>query len=123
MNIEVDSINKERLYRLMVNQLSGNKNNSDNINISEKIIEDIVKKHEQEIDLQELHNEMAKFSDNLNFLNKKIKLNYNEAINRVIITIIEKETNKVVKEFPSVEIQNLALHLKEAIGILFDKIA
>jgi len=41
--------------------------------------------------------------------------------NQVIIKVIDKETDKVVKELPPEELQRLHSNLKEAIGLLFDE--
>jgi len=41
--------------------------------------------------------------------------------NEVIIKVIDKETDKVIKEIPPEELQRLHSNLKEAIGLLFDE--
>lgn len=60
-------------------------------------------------------------SQSLELLNHKVHLKMNKDINRVIITIVDKESNEVVKEIPCEELQNLAAHLKKAVGVLYDK--
>ncbi|MBP7551788.1 MAG: flagellar protein FlaG [Spirochaetes bacterium] len=60
-------------------------------------------------------------SQSLELLNHKVHLRMNKDINRVIITIVDKESNQVVKEIPCEELQNLAAHLKKAVGVLYDK--
>jgi len=41
--------------------------------------------------------------------------------NEVIVKVIDKETDKVIKELPPEELQRLHRKLKEAIGLLFDE--
>jgi len=123
MSIDVDAINKERIYNIMMNNLSGNKTAEQPAISSDKTLENIINFEGKEFDLEKVQIDLNKMLNSLNFLDKKIKLSYNDEINRVIITIMDKQTNEVVKQFPSVEIQNLAVHLKRAIGILFDKMA
>ncbi|MBN2544380.1 MAG: flagellar protein FlaG [Spirochaetes bacterium] len=123
MSIEVDALNKERIYNIMMNNLTGNKTVDQQTISSEKTIDSILNLKNENFDIEKIQIDLNKMLDSLNFLDKKIKLSYNDDINRVIITIMDKETNEVVKQFPSVELQNLAEHLKKAIGILFDKFA
>lgn len=42
-------------------------------------------------------------------------------VNRFIVKIIDKETDKVIKQVPSEELQKLHDNLQEALGILFDQ--
>ncbi|HRU44178.1 MAG TPA: flagellar protein FlaG [Spirochaetota bacterium] len=65
--------------------------------------------------------ELLGSSQSLELLNRKVHLRVNKDINRVIITIVDKESNQVVKEIPCEELQNLAAHLKKAIGVLHDE--
>ncbi len=53
----------------------------------------------------------------------KLQFNVNKELNSVIVKIIDKDTNKIVKEIPSEEIQNLKLRIRKAIGNLFDEFA
>jgi len=39
----------------------------------------------------------------------------------VIVKVIDKETDKVIKELPPAELQRLHSNLKEAIGLLFNE--
>ncbi|MBN1410237.1 MAG: flagellar protein FlaG [Spirochaetales bacterium] len=53
--------------------------------------------------------------------NRRLKFNVNKEINRIIVKVIDGETNEVIREIPEVEIQKLIARIKETIGILFDK--
>ena len=53
--------------------------------------------------------------------NHKVKLSVNEEIGQVIIKVVDSETDKVIKEIPAQEIQNLIAKIKQAIGLLVDE--
>jgi len=53
--------------------------------------------------------------------NRKLQFVVDQRSNEVIIKVIDKETDKVVKELPPEELQRLHSNLKEAIGLLFDE--
>jgi len=53
--------------------------------------------------------------------NRKLQFVVDHSSNQVIIKVIDKETDKVIKELPPEELQRLHSNLKEAIGLLFDE--
>ena len=53
----------------------------------------------------------------------KLQFNVNKELNSVIVKVVDKDTNKIVREIPSEEIQNLKLCIRKAIGNLFDEFA
>jgi flagellar protein FlaG len=53
--------------------------------------------------------------------NHRVKLSVNEEIDQVIIKVVDSETDKVIKEIPAQEIQNLIAKIKQAIGLLVDE--
>jgi len=53
--------------------------------------------------------------------NRKLQFVVDHSSNEVIIKVIDKETDKVIKELPPEELQRLHNNLKEAIGLLFDE--
>ena len=55
--------------------------------------------------------------------NRKLQFEVDHNSNQVIVKVIDKETDKVIKELPPEELQRLHRHLKEAIGLLFDEMA
>ena len=56
-----------------------------------------------------------------NALNKKLQFVVEHGSNDVIVKVIDKETDKVIKVIPPEELQRLHKSLKEAIGLLFDE--
>jgi flagellar protein FlaG len=53
--------------------------------------------------------------------NRKLQFVVDHNSNEVIVKVIDKETDKVIKELPPEELQRLHSNLKETIGFLFDK--
>jgi len=53
--------------------------------------------------------------------NKKLQFVVDHGSNEVIVKVIDKETDKVIKVLPPEELQRLHRNLKEAIGLLFDE--
>jgi len=53
--------------------------------------------------------------------NKKLQFVVDHSSNEVIVKVIDKETDKVIKELPPEELQRLYSNIKEAIGLLFDE--
>ena len=121
--VEVDALNSEKMFKLVFNQLSdGTKKVSreqfKRRKLSKEEIQKIVNKEIPDID--EVMNDLNRIAKS-SILNKKVKLSVNREINRVIIKIVDKDTDRVIKEIPCEEMQQLAIHLKKAIGILFDE--
>ena len=53
--------------------------------------------------------------------NRKLRFVVDHNSNEVIVKVIDKETDKVIKELPPEELQRLHNNLKETIGFLFDE--
>ena len=53
--------------------------------------------------------------------NKKLQFVVDQNSNQVTVKVIDKETDKVIKELPPEELQKLHSNLKETIGFLFDE--
>jgi len=53
--------------------------------------------------------------------NRKLQFVVDHNSNEVIVKVIDKETDKVIKELPPEELQRLHNSLKDTIGFLFDE--
>jgi len=53
--------------------------------------------------------------------NKKLQFVVDQTSNQVIVKVIDKDTDKVIRELPPEELQRLHKNLREAIGLLFDE--
>jgi len=67
-------------------------------------------------DLKETKSILNEFTSNTRF-----SYSINEKIDSFVVKIIDRNTDKVVKEIPSKELQNLHENLREAIGIFIDQ--
>ncbi|MDR2897521.1 MAG: flagellar protein FlaG [Spirochaetaceae bacterium] len=54
-------------------------------------------------------------------MGRKVRFGVNEELGKVIVKIIDSNTDKVIKEIPSTEIQQLQAHIKEVLGLLIDE--
>lgn len=55
------------------------------------------------------------------FKNTKLEIDYNEDVNRFSVSIIDKDTQKVIKEIPSEDALKLLEHTRELAGMLVDE--
>ncbi|MBN1524812.1 MAG: flagellar protein FlaG [Spirochaetales bacterium] len=53
--------------------------------------------------------------------NKRLSFSVNESIGRIVVKIIDNETDKVIKEIPEPAMQRLLARLKEAVGLIVDE--
>ena len=53
--------------------------------------------------------------------NRKLQFVVDQRSNEVTVKVIDKETDKVIKELPPEELQRLHNDLKETLGFLFDE--
>jgi flagellar protein FlaG len=69
-------------------------------------------------EVQRMLREIVNFSD---AFNRRLKFSVNRDLNQVVVKVIDRETDKVIKEIPHEGLQRLHMRLKEAIGLLFDE--
>lgn len=62
--------------------------------------------------------ELNRLSGNFN---EKVQFGYHENTNRIVIKIIDKDTNEVVSEIPSKYTLRLLEHIQENIGLIVDE--
>jgi len=70
---------------------------------------------------QEIHSTTEDLKRITTVFNRKLQFVVDHHSNEVIVKVIDKETDKVIKELPPEELQRLHRKLKEAIGLLFDE--
>ena len=64
---------------------------------------------------------VEKLQNITNVMGRKISFNVNKELGEVVVKVIDPSTDKVIKEIPSAEIQQLQLRIKQTIGLLFDE--
>lgn len=52
---------------------------------------------------------------------RRLQFSVNRNLNQVVVKVIDRETDKVIKELPSEELQRLHVRIREAIGLLIDE--
>jgi flagellar protein FlaG len=53
--------------------------------------------------------------------NVNLNFSVHEASGKIMVTVVDENTGKVIREIPSRELLDLATKLEEAIGLIFDK--
>ena len=88
-------------------------------NQQDKAVQQQTAKRKAKSDLEELAADMQK---NLNIMHKvELKFSVHKASGQMMVTVIDENTGKVIREIPSSEILELAAKMDEMVGILFDK--
>jgi flagellar protein FlaG len=85
-----------------------------------------VMKQQVELQKQKVKNTAPDIKETRTILNEitnntRFSYSINEKIDSFVVKIIDRNTDKVVKEIPSKELQTLHENLREAIGIFIDK--
>lgn len=65
--------------------------------------------------------QLEKLSEIIN--GRKLQFNVNKDLGAVVIKVVDSNTNQVLKEIPSEDIQKLKLRIRQTIGSLFDQMA
>jgi flagellar protein FlaG len=53
--------------------------------------------------------------------NVDLNFSVHEASGKIMVTVVDEDTGKVIREIPSRELLDLAAKLEEAIGLIFDE--
>ncbi len=81
----------------------------------EEAAEDIKK------EIAEVQETVSKLQNITNVMGRKIGFKVNEELGEVVVKVIDPSTDKVIKEIPSAEIQQLQLRIQQTLGLLFDE--
>lgn len=54
-------------------------------------------------------------------IDKRLKFSVNEELNRIVVKVIDANTDKVIKELPPDSLQRIQARMREAIGMLLDE--
>ncbi|MDD5789356.1 MAG: flagellar protein FlaG [Spirochaetia bacterium] len=81
-----------------------------------QVVQNISDKNAQ---LQEDVRQLQKLSDVVS--GRKVQFSVNKELNQVVVTVLDSQTDKVIKQIPSEDIQKLKVRIRKAIGVLFDE--
>jgi len=77
--------------------------------------------HKTTVKPNEIHSTTEDLKRITTIFNRKLQFVVDHHSNEVIVKVIDKETDKVIKELPPEELQRLHRNLREAVGLLFDE--
>ena len=89
--------------------------------VAEKIADSLPGNHRLTPKMPEIHHIAADIANIGQTFNKKLQFIVDSQSNEVIVKVIDKSTDKVIKVLPPEELQRLHRKLKEAIGFLFNE--
>jgi len=70
---------------------------------------------------EELQKLTEKLNKEMSPLNPDIKFHFNDKVDEMVVNVIDKNTDKVIRKIPSEEALKIMEKMRELIGILFDK--
>ena len=115
--------NIKNIQNLTYENISKNENMS--ISKIEKNIEsdnnDLFEKKSVEEIKKELQRLTEKLNKEMNPLNTDLEFKYNNKIDNFTVLVVDKNTDKVIREFPPKEALKLMEKMRELVGMLFDK--
>ena len=76
---------------------------------------------QQEQGTQQLKELASELNKQMDLLNTNIAFDFSDEIDRLYLRVLEKNTGKLIWEFPSEEARALAGYFRNAVGLLFDK--
>ncbi len=80
--------------------------------VTEYLADNLAKTKQTVQELQELSNMV---------LGHTLEFSVNTELDKVIVKVIDPETNKVIRQIPSEDLQKIQIQMKHAIGLLFDE--
>ena len=69
----------------------------------------------------EIREAVAQLEKMVTQFNRRFDISVNESINRIVVKVIDTESDKIIKEIPPEEIQHLLFRLQEMMGLLVDE--
>ncbi|MFP4178962.1 MAG: flagellar protein FlaG [Spirochaetaceae bacterium] len=77
-----------------------------------------LKEAQGDIDPERYLNDILRFTS---LFNRKLKFSVNNDLQQVIVKVVDRETDKVIKEIPPEALQRLRERMQEVIGLLIDE--
>ena len=94
---------------------------TDNINKNDSSKEKEEQEQKTKITKEELQKLTEKLNKEISPLNPDIKFHFNDKVDEMVVNVIDKNTDKVIRKIPSDEALKIMEKMRELIGILFDK--
>lgn len=77
--------------------------------------------HSQVVAAQELKALAQELNQAESPVDRRLSFSVNPKLDEVVVKVIDLNTDKVVREIPSVELQHVYERIREVVGILFDR--
>lgn len=87
----------------------------------ESLVQNAEKLADEEQGTQQLKELASELNKQMDLLNTNIAFDFSDEIDRLYLRVLEKNTGKLIREFPSEEARALAGYFRNAVGLLFDK--
>lgn len=103
--------------------LSADKRAQKSKGVGESLVSNAQKlsEEQQEQGTQQLKELASELNKQMDLLNTNIAFDFSDEIDRLYLRVLEKNTGKLIREFPSEEARALAGYFRNAVGLLFDK--
>ncbi|NPA52521.1 MAG: flagellar protein FlaG [Aquificae bacterium] len=75
----------------------------------------------KEFSKEELEDLFKKMKDKFDYMNKYLKIEIDKELHQPVVKIIDKKTDKVIRQIPPEHLLELAKKLDELVGLLFNK--
>ena len=86
---------------------------ADSARVVDNIVQDMA-------ELKASAQQLQRLSDQV--MGHKIQFNVNNELGTVVVKIVDPNTNQVLKEIPSVEMQKIKLNVRRTLGAIFDEL-
>ncbi|MFP4152217.1 MAG: flagellar protein FlaG [Alkalispirochaeta sp.] len=83
--------------------------------------DDQVQQREEKISREKVKQLTQELQEVMRAFNKRLSFDYNEQLEQMVVKVIDRETDTVIKELPPSELQRVHLRIREAIGLLLDE--
>ena len=87
----------------------------------EEIQKDTLEKESKEKIKKKLQEVVAELNKAMSPLNTDLEFKYNQKVDELMVLVIDKKNDKVIREFPPKEALKLMEKMRELVGMLFDK--
>jgi len=87
----------------------------------DKNLKDEKQHSKKEMTKEELQDLTKKLNKEMEPLNPDIKFHFNDKVNEMVVNVIDKNTDKVIRKIPSDEALKIMEKMRELVGALFDE--
>lgn len=70
--------------------------------------------------MQELEESIKKLNTTAEAFNIRLRFKVDEETDRIVVKVVEKETEKVIREIPPEQVLNMVAQIQDLIGVLVD---